>query len=259
MSAPIAGHLDRPDLSQEASQPPQKSRVGGLMAALEAMQRESSQKASPAAEKRGNQNTQVLNSPQAATAGVAGGANSPSAAPPARPSAPPALNLPSGYQSLERLSSELSQRDSRFSGDSANGRSAKALALAIGGTEVYGKGTKGKDFFTHLGGRDRDMLGFAQFERRYHLQSTNTPAKYTRYLGDILTGKTRMPNGRRGSNHAQALSQAVADGKIKSGKDLREFMKQRGFGGSNWQGIDDGWGRNPGLADALVRYLRSGS
>ena len=31
----------------------------------------------------------------------------------------------------------------------------------------------------------------------------------------------------------------------------------RGFGGSNWQGIDDGWGRNPGLADALVHFLRA--
>jgi hypothetical protein len=220
------------------------------MAALEAMQRENGKMAGPPAEGPIKPKAIDPTGPQAAAG--AGSA-------PARPSAPPALNLPNGYQSLERLSSELSQRDARFSSDSANGRSAKALALAIGGTEVYGKGAKGNDFFTHLGGQDDDMLGFAQFQRKYHRQSTNTPAKYTRFLGDILTGKARMPNSRRASNHAQALSQAVADGKIKSGKDLRDFMKQRGFGGSNWQGIDDGWGRNPGLADALVRYLRSGS
>jgi LAS superfamily LD-carboxypeptidase LdcB len=38
-------------------------------------------------------------------------------------------------------------------------------------------------------------------------------------------------------------------------------MQSNGLGGSNWQGVDDGWGRNPGLADSLVNYLegRSGS
>ena len=132
--------------------------------------------------------------------------------------------------------------------------------MAIGGTEVYGKGSRGTDFFTRRGGTGKNMLGFGQFNLAYHRQATSSPARYTRFMGDILTGKKGMPNGRRGSNHASALSQAVESGQIKNGKDLLRFMKQRGFGGSNWQGIDDGWGRNPGLADGLVRFLRgSGS
>lgn len=183
------------------------------------------------------------------------------AAPTTKPevAAPPALKLPSGYQSLSRLSDELSKRDPRFSSETAQGRAAKALALAIGGTEVYGRGSKGKDFFTRRGGTDNNMLGFGQFNLAYHRNATNTPSKYTRFMGDILTGQARMPNGRRGSNHAQALSQAVASGKVKNGADFRKFMLQRGFGGSNWQAIDDGWHRVPGLAESLVKYLRSGS
>jgi hypothetical protein len=101
------------------------------------------------------------------------------------------------------------------------------------------------------------MLGFAQFNQRYHAGKTSTPEGYTQFLGDILNGRTAMPNGRRGGNHAQALSQAVSSGQIRSGADLQRFMTSRGFGGSNWQGIDDGWRRNPGLADALVNYLRA--
>ena len=103
------------------------------------------------------------------------------------------------------------------------------------------------------------MLGFAQFNLAYHRQSTSTPEKYTRFVGDILTGKRPMPNSAPGANHASALTDAVEAGRIRTGADLRAFMDRRGFGGSNWQGIDDGWSRNPGLADALVRFLRDGA
>ena len=64
-----------------------------------------------------------------------------------------------------------------------------------------------------------------------------------------------MPKEKSGGNHVQALTEAVKSGKIKTGDDLRNFMKQHKFGGSNWQGIDDGWKRNPGLANALVGML----
>ena len=169
-----------------------------------------------------------------------------------------ALDLPQGYESLEKLSGELAKRDPRFNTDTASGRAATALALAIGGTEVYGKGTRGTDFFTHKGGTGNNMKGFAQFNQSYHAGKTSTPEKYTKFLGDILTGQSRMPNSRRGGNHVEALTQAIEAGKIRTGQDLRNFMTQRGFGGSNWQGIDDGWGRNPGLANALAGFLNGG-
>lgn len=175
---------------------------------------------------------------------------------PQTPSSGPQLQLPGGYESLQKLSGSLAQKDPRFNQATPDGRAATALALAIGGTELYGKGTRGEDFFTRRGGTGNNMLGFAQFNQAYHQSKTNTPEKYTKFLGDILHGRSSMPNGRAGSNHVQALNQAVQSGKIKTGEDLRAFMKQRGFGGSNWQGIDDGWGRNPGLANSLVQYLR---
>lgn len=176
---------------------------------------------------------------------------------PVGPKAPTTLRLPKGFESLERLGSELAKRDPRFTLETADGRSAHALAAAIGGTEVYTRGTKKTDFFTRMGGTGDRMKGFAQFNQAYHSGKTSSPARYTRSVADILTGKASMPNGTRGSNHASALTQAVQSDQIKNGKDLIRFMKQRGFGGSNWQGIDDGWARNPGLADGLVNFLKN--
>ena len=170
-----------------------------------------------------------------------------------------ALDLPAGYESLEKLSKSLADKDPRFSTQTPEGRSATALALAIGGTEMYGKGRTATDFFTSKGGTGNNMLGFGQFNQKYHSAKTNTPEKYTKFMGDILTGDARMPNSKPASNHVKALTEAVKSGRIKDGQDLRNFMTQRGFGGSNWQGIDDGWGRNPGLANSLVSFLRQGA
>lgn len=167
------------------------------------------------------------------------------------------LGLPSGYGSLERLADTISALDARFSPATRDGRSSLALALSIGGTEVYGQGTTGTDFFTRRGGTDNNMLGFAQFNLDYHRGETTTPADYTGYLADILSGVKPMPNSGPAENHARTLSSRVADGTVSTGADLRAFMIERGFGGSNWQGIDDGWGRVPGLSDALVRFLRA--
>lgn len=201
--------------------------------------------------------------PKAETPGEQPKAETPGVKPEEKPAQTPAasgpLDLPAGYESLERLGSTLGEKDPRFSQDTPEGRSATALALAIGGTEVYGKGTKGSDFFTRKGGTGNNMLGFAQFNQKYHAGKTNTPEKYTKFLGDILHGQARMPDSKSKANHVQALTNAVSSGKIKTGQDLRNFMAQQRFGGSNWQGIDDGWGRNPGLADSLVNFLRQGA
>ena len=167
-----------------------------------------------------------------------------------------ALSLPGGYKVLEKLADELTRRDQRFSQKTPQGRAALSIALAIGATEVHGQHTTATDFFTRLGGTGNRMLGFAQFNLAYHSTSIQSPDAYTKYLADILSGVERMPNAAAASNHARALADAVGSGQIQNGSDLKHFLWDRGFGGSNWQGIDDGWGRNPGLADALVDYLR---
>jgi hypothetical protein len=167
-------------------------------------------------------------------------------------------HLPAGYDSLQALTRALPTLDARFSPDTAEGRAALTLAVAIGGTEVYGRGATATDFFTRRGGTGNRMLGFAQMNLAFHRRSTSTPERYARTVADMLTGARRMPNSDPASNHAAALADAVADGAVRTGDDLRQFMDQRGFGGSNWQGIDDGWSRVPGLSDALVGYLRRG-
>jgi peptidoglycan hydrolase-like protein with peptidoglycan-binding domain len=168
-----------------------------------------------------------------------------------------ALDLPPGYGSLEKLATRLVALDARFSPTTSQGRAALAMALAIGGTEVYGQGTTGTDFFTVLGGTDNNMRGFAQFNLDYHDAETSTPQRYVTYLADILHGVERMPNSDPAADHVDALVLRIADGRVRTGDQLRSFLDGRGFGGTNWQGIDDGWGRNPGLADALVRFLQS--
>lgn len=164
-----------------------------------------------------------------------------------------------GYESLNQLSGQLSNLDGRFNPSTAKGRAAQALALAIGGTEVYSKGSRANDFFTRRGGTGNNMLGFGQFNLAYHTSKTNTPQKYTGFMGDILTGRAPMPNGRKGGDHAANLVRAVESGAVRKGNDLKNWMQQNRFGGSNWQGIDDGWSRVPGLGDQLVNFIRGGS
>jgi hypothetical protein len=165
-------------------------------------------------------------------------------------------SLPDGYQSLERLSKQLTRLDERFSPSTAQGRASLALALSIGGTEVYGKGKTGDDFFTRRGGTGNNMRGFAQMNLAYHRKETSTPERYAGLVADMLNGEKAMPNSEPASNHAAALAHAIAAGTVKNGRDLREFMGAHRFGGSNWQGIDDGWDRVPGLADALVDFVK---
>ncbi len=185
------------------------------------------------------------------------------------PTTPPSsmgsgIQLGSGYGSLEQLSQELQGLDPRFNMATPEGRAALALALGIGGTEVYSRGSTATDFFTRRGGQTLDgrrdmMLGFAQFNLDYFADETDTPAEYTRLLGDMLYGRRALPNGRTVNNVVRALTDAVRGGQIQSGAQLEQWLRQQSLGGanSNWQGIDDGWRRVPGLSDQLLRMLQS--
>ena len=171
----------------------------------------------------------------------------------------PELQLPSRYGILKVLGDELSGLDSDFNLDSERGRAALAIALAIGGTETYGSLKDKKDFYTLMGGGKRvnnRMKGFAQFDTRYHKDKIDTPRKYAGYLADIIGGRSRLPNGRRGVDAATGLVNAIRDGKVKGEKDFIKWLKDNRFGGSNWQGIDDGWGRVPGLGTALLKFIK---
>lgn len=177
---------------------------------------------------------------------------------PSTPSASSAgLRIGPGYSSLEALSGQLAALDPRFDPSTPRGRACQVLALAIGGTEVFGKDTKGTDFFTRLGGTKNNMVGFAQFNLAFHRKATATPQGYAQFLADIFTGKQATPNSRKKADFAGALLAAVNNGTVKNGISLSKWMKAQGFGGSNWQGIDDGWSRVPGLGASLVRTLKS--
>lgn len=75
-------------------------------------------------------------------------------------------------------------------------------------------------------------------------------------MADIIGGRSRLPNGRRGVDAATGLVNAIRDGKVKGEKDFIKWLKDNRFGGSNWQGIDDGWGRVPGLGTALLKFIK---
>ncbi|MEA5452051.1 hypothetical protein VB780_25985 [Leptolyngbya sp. CCNP1308] len=165
-------------------------------------------------------------------------------------------DLGQGYDSLEGLANELSSLDPRFNPSTPEGRSALVLALGIGGSEVYSRGSTADDYFSRRGGTGRNMLGFAQYNLRYHDDETSNPRAYADFTADILTGQRAQPNGSRGQNWAAQLSQAVQSGQIQSGAQLEQWMRRQGMGGSNWQGVDDGFSRVPGLSDQLLRYLR---
>jgi len=171
----------------------------------------------------------------------------------------PSLQLPSRYGILKTLGDELTTLNPQFNIDSEKGRASLAIALAIGGTETYGSLKDKKDFYTIMGGGKKvnnRMKGFAQFDTRYHGDKIDTPEKYAAFLADIIGGRSRLPNGRRGVDAATGLVDAIRDGKVKGEKDFIKWLKDNHFGGSNWQGIDDGWGRVPGLGTALIQFIK---
>ena len=172
----------------------------------------------------------------------------------------PVLALPTKYSILKTLGDQLASLNTNFNIETDRGRAALAIALAIGGTETYGSLKDKKDFYTIMGGGKKvnnRMKGFAQFDTRYHKEKINTPEKYAGFLASIIRGQNRMPNGRRGIDAATELVNDIKKEKIKSENDLIKWLKNKNFGGSNWQGIDDGWGRVPGLADALINFIKN--
>jgi hypothetical protein len=169
------------------------------------------------------------------------------------------LNLPKRYNILTKLGNTLEALNPVFSQSTPHGRAALAIAISIGGTETYGSLRNTKDFFTLMGGGKKvgnRMMGFAQFDTRYHRDKINTPQKYAKFMADIITGKRRMPNGKSSGDAVSALEKAIMDGQVKEEKDLISWLKANRFGGSNWQGIDDGWTRVPGLAKSLIDFVK---
>lgn len=171
---------------------------------------------------------------------------------------PPArLSLGKGYKTLEVLGRDLQSRTPEIFGGDSKGKAALAIALAIGGTEVFGKGKKVDDFYDLMGGTNNKMRGFAQFNTRYYGDDKiGSPEKYAALLGRMITGKHRFPNGKVRLDAAGKLVADIKSGKVKDGRDFVQWLKRNRFGGSNWQGIDDGWERVPGLADQLVDFVR---
>lgn len=167
------------------------------------------------------------------------------------------LELSSQYKILKTIKAELEANNSSVFNDATiEGRAATALALAIGGTEVYGTLKSPAKMFSMMGGTDNKMQGFAQFNTAFHKKKINTPEKYTKFLGNILTGKNSFPNGKTRMDAASKLAAAIENNKVEDGADLIRWMRTSNFGGSNWQGIDDGWDRIPGVADSLVSFIR---
>ena len=168
-----------------------------------------------------------------------------------------ALSLGQGYGSLNQLASQLGSNQ-YFDPSSSQGRAALALALGIGGTEAFGKDVERTDFFTRMGGTGNMMKGFGQLNQNFANNRAGgaNPESYKNYMGAMLTGNTALANGSSNGNIAASLAAEVQKGTIKGGQDLIRFMQSSGLGGSNWQGVDDGWSRVPGLADQLVSFLK---
>jgi hypothetical protein len=101
------------------------------------------------------------------------------------------------------------------------------------------------------------MRGFAQFNQAYHAGRTGSAESYTNFMGQILNGETAQPNGRQAQDFGKMLADAVLSGSVQNGQQLIDWMQSSGLGGSNWQGVDDGWHRSPGLANQLVQMIRS--
>jgi tape measure domain-containing protein len=169
-----------------------------------------------------------------------------------------APKLGKGYEALNELGGQLSQ-NKYFDPSTAEGRGRLVLALGIGGSEAFEKGTNRRAFYTYKGGTGNNMQGFGQFNNAYHKEIINTPEKYQNFFGQILAGERRLPNSQKGiGDYGSKVIEAVQSGRIKDGADLIRWMQANKLGGSNWQGVDDGWKRNPGLADQLVSYLKGG-
>lgn len=169
-----------------------------------------------------------------------------------------APKLGQGYDALNILGGQLSQ-NKYFNPSTPEGKGRLAIALGIGGSEAFEKNSTRRGFYDYRGGTGNNMQGFGQFNRKYHANLIDTPEKYQNFFGQTLSGERRLPNSQKGiGDYGAKVMQAVQSGQIQSGSDLIRWMQANKLGGSNWQGVDDGWKRNPGLADQLVQYMKGG-
>lgn len=167
-----------------------------------------------------------------------------------------APKLGQGYDALNELGGQLAQ-NKYFNPSTAEGRGRLAIALGIGGSEAFEKNTTRRSFYTYKGGTGNNMQGFGQFNNAYHKDIINTPEKYQNFFGQILAGERRLPNSQKGiGDYGAELTKAVQSGQVQTGQQLIKWMQANKLGGSNWQGVDDGWKRNPDLANQLVQYLK---
>ena len=164
-------------------------------------------------------------------------------------------SLGSGYGALEGLQRRLAGNQ-YFNPGTPNGASALALASLIAGSETLGQGSSRSDYFTMKGGSNDAMRGAFQFNTEFFERQTRTEQDQVNLLGRMLTGQSALPNGGSTKDLAQMLTDAIQRGTVSNGNQLVTWARNQGLGGSNWQGIDDGIGRIPGLANQLVRSLQ---
>lgn len=175
----------------------------------------------------------------------------------------PPKKLDTKYKLVNNIANTLEKVNPAVYNDTTiEGRSAKAIAALLSGVEVYGTMRSSQEMFDMMGGGpsvNNRMQGFAQFDTKFHRKKINTPRKYVDFFTKTIKGQVPFPNGRQKFDAVKDLAEQVSNGTIKGGEDLIRWTKSRKFGGSNWEGIDKGWGRVPGLADSLVDYIREDS
>jgi len=180
-----------------------------------------------------------------------------------QPGEMPKKELNTKFKLVNGISNTLEKMNPAVYNDNTiQGRAAKAIAAMLSGVEVYGTMKSPSDMFTMMGGGDRvqnRMQGFAQFDTKYHKEKINTPAKYVDFFTKTIKGQIRFPNSKQRLDAVSDLVEQINNGSIKKGEDLIRWARTRKFGGSNWEGIDIGWGRVPGLAQSLVDYVKEDS
>lgn len=188
-----------------------------------------------------------------------------------------------GINSLNKIGQNLKSINSTYFNDKTpQGRAAIAIATLLGGVEVFNNTFDPDKMFTMRGGyqkvpkRDSKgkiirkkgkvvykiikdvMQGFAQFNTLYHADKLSTPTDYTKFLGDILYGKKRLPDTSSGKvNAVDQLLSKIDD--IKTNEELQQFFKSIKFGKNNWHGIDAGFHRLPeDFTEKLKNYIQQG-
>jgi tape measure domain-containing protein len=173
------------------------------------------------------------------------------------------LVLPGGYEQLQKLINKVDDLPV-FNPNTDTGAAALAINTAIAATELLGRGSKVPEsqFATRKGGSGGIYEGYGQYHPGYHPGARHSLTAMGNYTGQIITGQRLLPNSKGKNNFAAMLVNAVRSGQINDGQDFIQFLNRGGkaslagtASGYNWQGLADGWGRNPGLADVIADWL----